>query len=100
MLKKRFFKTKDECEVTFEYADEQADNVAVVCKANDWQPVEMDQLKSGPFKARLRLPLDEQVQFLYLVDGDHWVADPQADALVANEYGGQNSVVITRKNGS
>ena len=99
MLKKRFFKTKDECEVTFEYADEQAESVAVVCEANDWQPVEMEQLKSGPFKARMRLPLDEKFQFLYLVDGENWVYDSEADDFVRNEFGGRNSVVATYKHG-
>jgi 1,4-alpha-glucan branching enzyme len=100
MLKKRFFKTKDECEITFEFVDDQAESVAVVCEANGWQPVEMDQIKSGPFKTRLRLPLDARYQFLYLVDGNRWVADHEADGLVGNEYGGQNSVVNTWKNGS
>lgn len=99
MLKKRFFKTKDECEVTFEFEDEQASKVAVVCEANNWQPVEMDQLKSGPFKARVRLPIDSRFQFLYLVDGERWVPDVEADGLVINEFGGRNSVVNTTRNG-
>ena len=100
MIKKRFFKTKEECEVTFEYEDEQASNVMVVLETNDWQPVEMNQLKSGPFKTRLRLPVDKKIQYLYLVDGENWVPDAEADGQVVNEYGGYNSLVLTMRNGS
>jgi len=35
MLKKRYFKTKDECEVTFEVVREDAARVELVCDVND-----------------------------------------------------------------
>jgi hypothetical protein len=42
MIKKRFFKTKDEVEVTFEYEEaEGVNSVALVSEHNNWQPVEM-----------------------------------------------------------
>lgn len=97
MLKKRFFKTNDDCEVTFEFESDAATAVALVCEANDWQPVEMKKAKTNgsPFKTKLRLPKDEQFQYLYLVDGQNWVNDETADAQMPNEYGATNSVVST-----
>ena len=90
MLKKRFFKTKEECEVTFRVTPQQAESVALVIESNGWKPIAMDQLKSGPFKTTLRLPIDR----------DTWRNDSAADAYTPNEYGESNSVVETFRNGS
>lgn len=100
MLKKRFFKTVEECEVTFRVEPGEAESVALVIESNDWRPVAMEQLKSGPFKTTLRLPLDSRVQFRYLIDGNVWHNDDAADAYVPNQFGGENSVVETYRNGS
>ena len=95
MLKKRFFKTKDECEVTFELTADGADNVALVCEANGWEPIPMKQMKSGPFRTKVRLPKEGEFQFRYLIDSAEWRNDDAADAYRPNEYGEQNSVVST-----
>ncbi|MCB8944160.1 MAG: isoamylase early set domain-containing protein [Ardenticatenaceae bacterium] len=95
MLKKKFFKTKDECEVTFELNVAAAESVALVGEFNDWQPVAMKQTKSGPFMAKVRLPKDGQFQFRYLVNEQSWQNDEAADAYWTNEFGGDNSVVST-----
>jgi 1,4-alpha-glucan branching enzyme len=96
MLKKRFFKTKDEAEVTFEYSGNGAENVAIVGEFNDWEPVEMDFVKRDEaFRARVRLPKGENFQFRYLLDGESWANDDEADDYVGNEFGSKNSVVST-----
>lgn len=100
MFTKRFFKTKEECEVTFQVEPEQAESVALVIESNDWTPIVMKQLKSGPFKTKLRLPLNQRIQFRYLVDGQNWVNDEAADAYAPNQFGETNSVVETFRNGS
>ena len=97
MLKKRFFKTKDEVEVTFELAHEGADQVALVCEANGWDPIEMKQVKGGAFRTKVRLPKDGEFQFRYFIDSENWVNDEAADAYVPNEHGSENSVVVTAK---
>jgi 1,4-alpha-glucan branching enzyme len=96
MLKKRYFKTNDDCEVTFEYGSETAAKVALVTEFNGWEPVKMKKRKSdGMFYAKMRLPKDGRYQFRYLVDGEAWDNDSAADEYVANEYGAENSVVTT-----
>ena len=100
MFKKRFFKTIDECEVTFEIEPEQAESVALLIESNDWKPIVMKQLKSGPFKTKLRLPLDRRIHFRYLIDGQTWVNDDEADAYEPNEFGETNSIVETYRDDS
>ena len=93
MLKKRYFKTKGEYDVTFMFPSE-AEQVTLVCEANDWEPIEMKKSK-GVFSTKVRIPADGRYQFRYLVDGAEWANDGAADGYVANEHGTQNSVVDT-----
>lgn len=95
MFTKKFFKTKDECEVTFELNVENAEQVVLVSEHNGWEPIDMKQAKNGPFRTKVRLPKDGQFQFRYLVDGSEWHNDEAADAYWANEHGGDNSVIFT-----
>ena len=37
MFTKKFFKTKDECEITFEFSADDASNVALVGNFNNWE---------------------------------------------------------------
>lgn len=45
MLKKRFFKTKDEVEVTFELDKNQWESIKIAGDFNDWQPEPMKLVK-------------------------------------------------------
>jgi hypothetical protein len=99
MLKKRFFKTKSECEVTFELKPEETGDDAVtvelLCEANGWQPVEMKKNKSGAFRTKMRFPKEGEFQFLYRVNERAWLNDDTADAQLPNGFGGMNSVLRT-----
>ena len=97
MLTKKFFKTKDEAEVTFEFSGNETSTVSLVAEFNDWQPLEMKyDKKTNLFRAKVRLPKDESFHFRYLVDESIWENDPQADLYLPNEFGTQNSVVTTQ----
>lgn len=95
MLKKRFFKTKDECEVTFEVKADEAQEVFLVSEVNNWEPIAMKQVRRGPFRTRVRMPKNGEFQFRYLVDNETWINDEAADAYWPNEYGSDNSVIFT-----
>ncbi|HHF2950709.1 TPA: isoamylase early set domain-containing protein [Vibrio diabolicus] len=96
MLKKRFFKTKDEVEVTFELDKDQWDSIHIAGDFNNWQPEQMKLVKkSRQFKFKTRLPKEQNVQFRYLLNDAKWENDPQADAYVPNAFGSDNSVVCT-----
>ncbi|SJL84418.1 isoamylase early set domain-containing protein [Vibrio palustris] len=97
MINKRFFKTKDEVEVTFEIeVPDDASQVAIVADFLGWQPEPMKKVpKSHQFKFKTRLPKDGEFQFRYLMDGDTWVNDPRADNYIPNGYGEDNCLVST-----
>lgn len=95
MLKKKYLKTKDEWEVTFEF-DQAADQVALVSESNNWQPINMKQRKKdGVFYTKVRLPKNKRIEYRYLLDQESWQNDSAADAYAPNEFGSENSVVIT-----
>jgi len=93
MLKKKYVKSKDEYEVTFELPSD-ASEAALVCEANGWQPLAMKKSK-GAFAAKLRLPANGSYQYRFLLNNDEWVNDNAADRYVTNEHGSENSVVDT-----
>ena len=95
MLKKRFFKTKEECEVTFELADADAGHAELVCEVNGWQPIQMKKIRKGPFRTKLRFPKEASFEFRYLVDDRTWINDDGADDYRANGLGGRNGVLDT-----
>ena len=97
MIVKKFLKTKDVCDVLFEYTNDDATEVALVSDFNDWEPVAMKQAKKAgsPFLAKVRLPKNGEYQFRYYVDGSYWANDEAADAYRPSEFGEDNSVVST-----
>lgn len=97
MLKKKFFKTKDQAEVTFEFARADIDSVSLVADFNDWKPVNMTYVKKDKvFRARVRLPKDDVFYFRYLLDDSEWENDYQADAYIPNPFGSDDSVLSTQ----
>ncbi len=97
MINKRFFKTKDEVEVTFELpADDVGKTASIVADFLDWQPTEMTKVaKSKSYKFKTRLPKDSEFEFRYLVDDEKWVNDPNADQYRPNGFGEDNGLVVT-----
>ncbi|QDP00449.1 isoamylase early set domain-containing protein [Thalassotalea sp. PS06] len=96
MLTKRFFKTKDETEVTFEFARPDVTSVALVGEFTDWQPVAMKfSKKANAFRTKVRLPKDQSFHFRYLLNESEWENDYAADSYLPNEFGSDNSVVVT-----
>ena len=96
MLTKKFFKTKDEVEVVFEVDRPDVESAEWVADSTGWEPVGMKRSRGkGPFRLRVRLPREAAVQFRYRFDGHRWENDEAADAYWPNEYGSDNSVVLT-----
>ncbi len=97
MLKKNYTATGKKCRVTFHYPNsEQLGSVALAGEFNGWSVTEtpMTQLKSGEFSVTLTLDAGREYSFRYVLDGQHWVNDPEADKYVRNEFGEDNSVLV------
>src|SRR5437868_5963469 len=60
---------------------------------NDWTPAPMERAADGGHELTLALEPGRSYRFRYLLDSDRWENDWQADDYVANEYGGDDSVI-------
>lgn len=96
MFSKKFFKTKDEVEVTFQWPkDENVSSVAVCGEFNGWESTPLKLNRQKVFTTKVRLPKEGNFEFRYLINEGQWENDPAADAYVGNSYGSDNSVVST-----
>ena len=100
MIKKQFLKARPVCKTTFSVPAEAVTGkqVGVVGQFNDWDteaPIKMTKRKTGVYSATVELPVGQQVEFRYLVDGERWLNDTDADGTVHTPYGSENSVVNT-----
>jgi 1,4-alpha-glucan branching enzyme len=96
MLTKKFFKTKDETEVTFEFNRNDVERAELVGDFNDWKAIEMKfNKKTQTFKTKVRLPKGGVFHYRYLLNNTEWENDYSADQYLPNEFGSENSVVNT-----
>jgi len=96
MLKKHTYPGGNRCRVWFYLpADVQAETAHLVGDFNQWDEsaTPMKKKKDGTFYIVLTLDTSHDYQFRYLLDGERWENDWQADAYVENPLGGENSVV-------
>ena len=96
MVKKAYSNNGRSCRVTFELPDEvNARHVALCGEFNNWDPTMYPMRRTnGSFELTLSLQPGQQYRFKYLLDGQRWENDWQADAYVPNEFGSEDSVVI------
>ncbi len=98
MLKKRYLKRGKICKVTFNtHKRLAAETVNLVGDFNNWDEnaTPMNARKDGRFTVWLHLPANQEFQFRYLVNGDEWHNDWEADSYVPNQHGSDNCVVKT-----
>ncbi len=73
-----------------------AKTVSVVGDWNAWDP-NRDRLRDpngdGTWEITLRLRKGEDLRYQFLIDGERWVADPQALLQVDDGFGGTSSVL-------
>lgn len=96
MLKKSYSKTGAKCRVTFKLpAEVEASTVALCGEFNDWNPDTnpMKQLKDGSYSVTVSLDADNSYRFRYLLDGERWENDWEADSYLPNDHGSDDSVV-------
>ncbi len=97
MVQKKYLRKGAECKVTFELpADNGVETVTVLGDFNNWEadalPMKLRK-KDRVFTATANLPAGQAYQFRYLVDGEAWVTDQDADGVQIGPYGEPNSVV-------
>lgn len=74
--------------------DVHADEVAVCGDFNEWDPRAnpMKKLKDGRFTVSINLPGGEY-RYRFLIDGETWENDWEAEAYAPNPFGGEDSII-------
>lgn len=99
MIKKQTLKTKPVCKVTFGLSKKEtegASRVNLVGEFNGWNTSEtqLTKTKSGDFKIVLPLDTGKAYQFRYLIDGDRWLNDSEADSYTPSGVGNESNGVV------
>jgi len=97
MITKTYSKTGSSCRVTFTIPSGQAEakSAVVLGEWNGWNAdaTPMKRGKDGSWSATVTIATGRPYRFRYLLDGRHWANDEGADALVANQFGSEDSVL-------
>ena len=81
-------------QVELELTKVDARSVAVAGDFNEWQAEgsRMTRGADGVWRIRLELP-PGRYQYAFVIDGEQWMADPQASTVVDSGFSGTNSVL-------
>jgi 1,4-alpha-glucan branching enzyme len=96
VAKKTYGKTTKTCKVTFELPAEVGASTASLCgDFNDWSPTEnhMTRRKDGSFRVIIALPVEQTYRYRFLLDGERWENDWDAEMYVNNEFGTEDSLI-------
>ncbi|RJQ80128.1 MAG: glycoside hydrolase [Desulfobacteraceae bacterium] len=99
-VKKQYIKEKPLCKVTFRLNKKsvgQAKKACVAADFNAWQTdkTPMKPLKNGDFSVTVTLPKGREYQYRYVLDGQNWITDEDAEKYVPAGIGNvENAVVV------
>lgn len=96
MIRKIYTKTGRSCRVTFELPAEVGAETAILCgEFNEWNETAkpMKQGKDGSFTQTISLKPGQSYRFRYLLDGQRWENDWEADDYLLNSFGSDDSLV-------
>jgi 1,4-alpha-glucan branching enzyme len=99
-ITKKYLKSKPVAKVTFKLPKEaapEAKKVTIVGEFNEWSQSKnaMKKLKNGSFSATLDLETGKEYSYKYLIDGETWENDWEADKYTSAGIGAEeNSVVV------
>lgn len=96
MIQKSYYGSGNQCRVTFRYTpDREVSSVNLVSELDDWDQSArpLTRRKDGSYSVSIVMRPGSRYRFRYLIDGDQWENDDQADAYVQNDFGGTDSVV-------
>ena len=100
MLKKQYIKSRDSYKVTFRLAkheqpDYEINSVTLVADFNDWSfsDTPMLKLKNGDYKTVVELEAGKKYEFRYLLNGEKWYNEWEADEYIMGDFGKDNCVI-------
>lgn len=100
MPKKEYTKTGRSCRVTFELPAEVNAKSACLCgDFNDWDQAShpMKRRKDGSFTLTISLKPGRQYRYRFLLDGERWENDWEAESYVPNYIGSEDSLMTIER---
>jgi 1,4-alpha-glucan branching enzyme len=97
MIRKSYSKTRSSCRVTFDFSPTDNSTTVSLCgEFNEWKPDTnpMTRRKDGRFSTTISLHAGRAYRFKYFLDGERWANDAEADGLVLNEFGTEDSQIL------
>ncbi|MEM6642233.1 MAG: isoamylase early set domain-containing protein [Bacteroidota bacterium] len=99
MISKKYLKTKPFAKVTFSLGKKEsqgAKRIALAAEFNNWSTTELElnKNKSGKFSVTVDLEQGKSYEFRYVLDGEVWENDTQADAYVPNNLTFEDNSVV------
>jgi 1,4-alpha-glucan branching enzyme len=104
MLTKKHIKSRNICKVTFEVSKSElpevadVETIAVAGDFNDWDSAVTAMVfsrKKKAYRATVELEPSQQYQFRYLLNGEQWFNDWEADSYIPGPLGEDNCVLQT-----
>jgi len=98
MIRRSKVKNSNQMKVTFALPDTHPHKPeAVVGDFNNWDPAAHPlKLRSNKtFSCTVTLDRDQRYAFRYRCEGEQWYDDEEADEYEPNEFGSQNSILLT-----
>jgi 1,4-alpha-glucan branching enzyme len=97
-LERKFLKTKPVCKVTFSVSGGPFDEAKKVSLVGDFNAWSIDQLplkraKDGTWTVSHDFKKNQEYQFRYVIDGNQWINEPEADRFIFNGIDAENSVL-------
>lgn len=72
----------------------EASSVALAGDFNGWEPITLMEDPSGDGTWTARVPLRPGVhEYMFVIDGSHWVTDPHAERYAEDGFGNRNAVL-------
>ncbi len=98
MPKKTLAKNGSSAKVTFELREIGAEAVHVAGDFNDWSTSQtpLAKRKDGRFSATVTLPAGKEYRYRYVLDGDRWTNDADADRYEPNDQGTEDGILDLR----
>jgi 1,4-alpha-glucan branching enzyme len=95
-IKKQFLKSKPICKVTFEVLNPEAEQIVLLGEFNEWNQTShpMNKMKNGKHKIAIDLETERNYAFKYLVDGNTWMLEEDADEQVESGMGAEQNSLI------
>jgi 1,4-alpha-glucan branching enzyme len=98
-VSKKYLSDNELCRVTFTLPaglSKTAESANLVGDFNDWSITAhpMQRRKNGQFATSIDLPVNNEYQFRYLLDGNLWETDQKADEVVPAPFADQYNAVV------